>query len=67
MDLIILPEQVTSITMKNGRLATQAVCTYSGTKKFRIQAVYSAWVCPNWLTATLTWAAPLAEPTLATR
>ena len=27
----------------------------------------SAWVCPNWLTATLTWAAPLAEPTLATR
>ena len=27
----------------------------------------SAWVCPNWLTATLTWAALLAEPTPATR
>ena len=24
-------------------------------------------VCPNWLTATLTWAALLAEPTPATR
>ena len=40
MDLIILPEEVTSITMKNGRLATQAVCTDCGTNKFRIQAVY---------------------------
>ena len=25
------------------------------------------WDCPNWLTGILTWAAPQAEPILATR
>ena len=35
-------QDVQGVTMKNGRPATQAICTVCGTKKFRIGATPAA-------------------------